>query len=330
VVPEGYDPLAPTAYKVAVLGPRELSLWSYTGSRKMDPPVPIPAGTPLDRMPWPVLDGGGNTWLALQPDATAGELVAFEAVQGQTPAWGNAAAAPVLVPSLAAPPASASRELPPLPEDPLMSISSWSTYDGASKHGDALGLRAARCELLTPAFLSSHQPSTWMVFMAAIDQAGHPTRLWHVLGHLDPLIEACITQAVLDAVLPYQYRSRVIPLEVDPMTSHAYLVVSSWTTVLHLSDSDTAALDKALRARQDAILNECYAPVLRADRSARTTDTLEVQIASGVLTAAQPKDVENPAAAACAARLLAGTTLPKLHAELPAHFPVDVELRPAY
>jgi hypothetical protein len=211
-----------------------------------------------------------------------------------------------------------------------MSVSSWSTYDGASKHGDALGLRAARCELLTPAFLSSHQPSSWMVFMAAVDDAGHPRRLWQVVGHLDTFIEACIRQAVLEAELPHEYRSRVIPLEVDPMTNRAYLVLYSWTTVLHLPDSDSSALDQALRAHADAILTECYAPVLRADRTARGTDTLEVQVAGGMVTSAQPKDVQYPAAAACAARLLAHTTLPKLHAELPAHFPVDIELRPAY
>jgi hypothetical protein len=97
VVPEDYDPKAPSAYRVAVLGPRELSLWSYSGSRKMDPPVPIPADTPPDRVAWPVLEGGGNaaSWIAwtppTRPRASSSPSRRFSSrgrhPRGATPRW---------------------------------------------------------------------------------------------------------------------------------------------------------------------------------------------------------------------------------------------------
>jgi len=163
-----------------------------------------------------------------------------------------------------------------------------------------------------------------------VDGGGHPVRLWPVDWSPDPLVNACLGRAVLDSVVPDAGRSRMIPLDVSANTAHAYVSLSSWTTVLQLSTVDARALDAALGAHAPEILDHCYAPLLRRDRTARGTDTLEVQVGAGTVTSARPTDVVFAGAADCAARLLAGTPLPKWHGDLPAHFPVDVDLHPAY
>jgi hypothetical protein len=263
----------------------------------------------------------------VQPDATAGELVALEAVQQQEGAGPDLVTQPIL-PSVVPPPAP--KELPALPkDDPLVVVYDISTYDGKNEFSDALGMAAVRCEMLSPTFLTGQHGSTWHVFMLAVDDSRRPQRIWSVHGDQNADVRACVARAVLDAVIPGPV-NRVTAVELDPSARLAGVSAVSEKATLPLPYADYHAIDVALAARAAAIFTTCYAPMLRQMSKLGGSVTLDVQVAGGAITSARVTDTWDPAAGGCAARLISGTSLPPLSKPPPAHFVVDVTMRPAH